>query len=230
MNAATEFDVGPLTWVKSEIDLALERANQALLQYSESVATGAEDPTQLKFCRTHLHQVQGALTIVGLDGVTQFAEAVEAMLEAIEQQSKSGDEASTSLAQRALAVIGHYLNDLVSGQPNQPLRLLSIYREVQAARGVERISATDLFFPDLSARPPRRELPARSIPQGDFQRLVRQERARFQRGLLAWLRSPQDRSGVSEMLGAVKRIEATQEASSARSFWWIATGFSVGAR
>ena len=30
MNAATEFDVGPLTWVKSEIDLALERAVQAL--------------------------------------------------------------------------------------------------------------------------------------------------------------------------------------------------------
>ena len=32
MNAATEFDVGPLTWVKSEIDLALERADQALQQ------------------------------------------------------------------------------------------------------------------------------------------------------------------------------------------------------
>lgn len=30
MNAATEFDVGPLTWVKSEIDLALERAGEAL--------------------------------------------------------------------------------------------------------------------------------------------------------------------------------------------------------
>ena len=225
MNAATEFDVGPLTWVKSEIDLALERANQALQQYTESLAAGAADPTQLKFCRTHLHQVQGALTIVGLDGVTQFAEAVEAMLEAIEQQSKPGDEVSTALAQRALAVIGHYLNDLVSGQPNQPLRLLSIYREVQAARGVEHVSATDLFFPDLSARPPRRESPTKSIPHSDFQRLVRQERARFQRGLLAWLRSPQDRSGVSEMLGAVKRIEATQEASSARSFWWIATGF-----
>jgi len=190
MNAATEFDVGPLTWVKSEIDLALERANQALQHYTESVSAGVGDPTQLKFCRTHLHQVQGALTIVGLDGVTQFAEAVEAMLEDIEQQRKPVEGASTALAQRALAVIGHYLNDLISGQPNQPLRLLSIYREVQAARGLERVSATDLFFPDLSARPPRRESPAKSIPRGDFQRLVRQERARFQRGLLAWLRSP----------------------------------------
>jgi chemosensory pili system protein ChpA (sensor histidine kinase/response regulator) len=30
MNAPTDFDIGPLTWVKSEIDLALERADKAL--------------------------------------------------------------------------------------------------------------------------------------------------------------------------------------------------------
>ena len=88
MNAATEFDVGPLTWVKSEIDLALERADQALNQYTTSVTTGAGDLTQIKFCRTYLHQVQGALTIVGLDGVKQLAEALEALLEAVEKMLK----------------------------------------------------------------------------------------------------------------------------------------------
>ena len=49
MNAATEFDVGPLTWVKSEIDLALERADQALQQYTNSLAAGSGDLTQIKF-------------------------------------------------------------------------------------------------------------------------------------------------------------------------------------
>ncbi len=225
MNSATEFDVGPLTWVRSEIDLALGRADDALLQYTASVTAGVGDLTQIKFCRTHLHQVQGALTIVGLDGVTQFAEALESMLEAIEQQLRPAGEDSIALVHRALAAIGHYLDDLINGQPNQPLRLLSLYREVQAARGVERIRASDLFFPDLTARPPRRVAPARKMAPSDFQRLLRQERARFQRGLLAWLRAPQDRSGVSEMLGAVKRIEATQDAGSVRSFWWVASGF-----
>ena len=33
MNAASEFDLGPLTWVKGEIDLALTRAAEALGQY-----------------------------------------------------------------------------------------------------------------------------------------------------------------------------------------------------
>jgi chemosensory pili system protein ChpA (sensor histidine kinase/response regulator) len=225
MNAATEFDVGPLTWVKSEIDLALERADQALQQYTASASDGAGDLTHIKFCRTHLHQVQGALTIVGLDGVTQFSEAMESLLEAIEQNKRPADEACIALAQRALASIRHYLDDLISGQPNQPLRLLPIYREVQTARGQERVSATDLFFPDLTIRPPRRDTTVQPMERGEFQRLLRQERARFQRGLLSWLRVPQDRSGVSEMLNAVKRIEATQDMASARSFWWVATGF-----
>lgn len=224
MSAATEFDVGPLTWVKSEIELALERAGQALQQYAASATGGAGDLTQIKFSRTHLHQVHGALTIVSLDGVTQFAEAVEQMLESIEQQELPAKPEFIALAQRALAAIGHYLDELVSGQPNQPLRLLSLYREVQAARGFQNVPATDLFYPDLSARPPRRDQAAKGRPNVDFSKLVRQERARFQRGFLAWLRSPQDRSGIKEMLDAVKRVESLQEAGSARAFWWVATG------
>ncbi len=225
MNAATEFDVGPLTWVKSEIDLALGRADQALEQYAKSLEAGEGDLTQVRFGRTHLHQVQGALTIVGLDGVTQFAEALEAMLLSIEERNLAADPARIALAHRALAMIGHYLDGLINGQPNQPLRLLAVYREIQAARGMPRISATDLFFPDLSARPPRRDAPATKLVQEELHKLLRQERGRFQRGFLAWLRNPKDRSGLSDMLVAVRKIEDTQESAAARAFWWVATGF-----
>ena len=225
MNAATEFDVGPLTWVKSEIDLALGRADQALQLYSESLAVGDGDLTQVRFSRTHLHQVQGALTIVGLDGVTQFAEALEGMLQAIEEKTIAADPASLALARQALAMVGHYLDDLINGQPNQPLRLLTIYREIQAARGFDRISATDLFYPDLTARPPKREVSAKRVDPEEFHKLLRQERVRFQRGFLAWLRNSADRSGVGDMLAAVRRIEETQESGASRSFWWVASGF-----
>ena len=218
MNVVTQFDVGPLNWVKNEIDLALARADQALQQF----AAGGEQ-TQLKFCGTHLHQVQGALTIVGLDGVTQFAEALESLIAALAQRPPDDD--AVALARRALATIGHYLDDLVGGQPNQPLRLLSIYREVQAARGLEGAAASDLFFPDLSVRPPRRQNAAHAMTGGKLAGFLRHERSRFQHGLLGWLRAPQDHGAISEMLSAVRRIEETQEAASARSFWWVATAF-----
>ena len=226
MNNESEFDVGPLTWVKSEIDLALERADQALQQFLASAAVLAErDLTQIRFSRTHLHQVQGALTIVGLDGLVQFSEALEALLEALEKQLCPPDEATIDLVHRALEGIRLYLDDLIVGKPNQPLRLLPLYTEIQNARGIGRFSPADLFFPDLSQRPPKRGELAPKLPRGEFQRLVRQERARFQRGLLSWLRDAKNQHGVSEMLAAVQRIEATQEAASARTFWWVATAF-----
>ncbi|MBK9445257.1 MAG: Hpt domain-containing protein [Betaproteobacteria bacterium] len=218
MNAATEFDVGPLTWVKSEIDLALERAAESLRQFSAS-----GDLTQIKFCQTHLHQVRGALAIVGLDGVTQFTEALEGLLADFEQQKIVADATSTAMVLSALSAVHHYLDDLINGEPNQPLRLMPIYTQILAARGQKRISATDLFFPDLTLRPPRR-VAAQVLSRGELQQLLRTQRARFQRGLLAWLRNPNDRAGLAEMLDATRRVEATQELAAARSFWWVATG------
>ncbi|HRD87478.1 MAG TPA: Hpt domain-containing protein [Accumulibacter sp.] len=225
MNAPTDFDIGPLTWVKSEIDLALERADQALQGFSGDRADDQGDRQQIRFCRTHLHQVQGALTIVGLDGVTQVAEAMEFLLEALEKQEQPVDAAAVGLVHRCLTALRHYLDDLISGQPNQPLRLLPLYRELQAARGQSRVMASDLFFPDLRVRPPARSAAAQQLDRSEFERRLRQQRAHFQRGLLAWLRAPRERAGVPEMLSAVKRIEAIQEMPSARSFWWVATAF-----
>lgn len=223
MSAVTEFDIGPLTWVKSEIDLALAHAVKALDGYVSAPA-GQGDPTQIKFCRTHLHQVHGALAIVGLDGVTRFAEALENLLERIEQGSCPAGGAAVDVAKRGLEAIGHYLDGLISGLPNQPLRLFPLYQEIQLARGVERVVPVDLFFPDLSVRPPRPGVPVKKFSPEDYKQFLKQERVCFQKGLLTWLRAPADRSGIREMLGAVQQIEATQETNSARSFWWVASG------
>ncbi len=223
MNASTEFDTGPLSWVKNEIDLALERAANALNAYAESAAAGNADLSHIQYCRTHLHQVQGALIIVGLDGVRQLTEALEALLEAMETGTVAANRANIALTYQGLQGIGSYLDALLAGQNNQPLRLFPLYAATQKARGIEHPSPADLFFPDLSVRPPHRASPAAKMPETAFQEHLRQERGRFQRGLLAWLRAPQQRDGIADMLDAVKNIDALQESASARAFWWVAT-------
>lgn len=224
MNAATEFNIGPLTWVKSEIDLALERADQALQSYTESVMSGPGDLAQIKAGRTHLHQVHGALTLIGLDGVKQFTEALEAWLEAIERQLRPAGEEAITLAQTALQAIGHFLDDLIGGQPNQPLRLLPLYREIQKSRGIDKVSPSELFFPDLNVCPPQCATTVEPLEPAAMQQRLRQARARFQRGFLSWLKQPQERHGIDDMRAAVQAVEATQETASARTFWWVATG------
>lgn len=221
MNAATEFDLGPLTWVKGEIDLALERAGEAFGLYK----TGA-DATQLKFCRTHVHQVHGALAIVGLDGVTQVTESLEALLSGMEEGRLAADEASLAAIPDALAGIHLYLDELMVGEPNQPLRLLPIYLSLAKARGLNAARASDLFFPDLSLRPPKRASAAPALPPEQLRQVLKAERARYQKGLLRWLTKPAEaEEGRRLMLEALKGIEATQESSSARSFWWAAQAF-----
>ena len=49
-----------LDWVTGEINETLNQARQAL----ESYVTNTDDPTQIRFCLTYLHQVHGILQMV----------------------------------------------------------------------------------------------------------------------------------------------------------------------
>lgn len=219
MTAPDEFDIGPLTWVKGEIEQALSRATEAITAYAENPL----DSTQLKFCKTHLHQAHGALEIVGLDGVTRLTDECEHLIDALESGSVAmsiGIAANLAAAFKALTA---YLDDLVEGAPHQPVRLYPAYRDVMAARGADRILESDLFFPDLSPRPPRRE--PQEVP-ADIIAYVAAQRRRFQAGLLRWLRNAADNAALREMTEAVRAIERTQAMPQHRAFWWVTIGFT----
>jgi chemosensory pili system protein ChpA (sensor histidine kinase/response regulator) len=220
MNAATEFDLGPLTWVKGEIDLALQRAEQALDEYVASA-----DRTQLKFCRTHVHQVHGALAMVGLEGVTLLTEATEALLAGMEDDRlPSGDAAITALRQ-TLGALHQYLDDLMAGEPNHPLVLLPVYQSLEKARGLPGAHPCDLFYPDLSRRPPKRVDESPALDAEALLRTLKVKRMQFQKGMLGWLKNPAEGEAARRMMReAVADIESVQPTPAARSFWWISLG------
>jgi len=219
MGAANEFDVGPLTWVKGEIEQALAKAAEALTAY----AANPLDSTQLKFCKTHLHQAHGALEIVGLEGVTKLTEECERLLASIEDGSRPMSDEIRDALTGAFSRLTEYLNELVDGAPHQPVRLFPAYKAVMELLGAERIAETDLFFPDLSARPPKREVA--EMP-ADMREHVLAQRRRFQMGLLRWLRNSADSAALKEMAEAVRGIEKMQAMPQHRAFWWVTIGFT----
>ena len=152
MTAPDDFDIGPLTWVKGEIEQALARAGEALAAYAANPA----DVKQLKFCKTHLHQAHGALEIIGLDGVTRLTEESERLIDSLDNGGLALTPSVRAALDAALKALGVYLDELVDGAPHQPVRLYPAYKAVMEARGAERILESDLFFPDLTPRPPRR--------------------------------------------------------------------------
>jgi chemosensory pili system protein ChpA (sensor histidine kinase/response regulator) len=218
MTARADFDVGPLSWVKGEIDHAIQRAQEALRAFA---ADGAET-SQLKASQSHLHQAHGALSIVGLEGITRVSEELEGLLAGIEKEASLRKTEIFGLVERALGGIRTYLDQLMAGNSNQPLRLYPLYRDVVAARG-GRADPTDLYFPDLSFRPPKRDKIPIPLKAADADKSLREQRGRYQRGLLKWLKN--DASGAEDMRAAIETIEAAQGPSAQRAFWWVSLAF-----
>ena len=221
MTHTTEPDLGPLAWVKSEIDQALLKAEEAL-----GLATSSSEPiTHIQFAQTHLHQACGALSIVGLDGLTQFANALERLLGALAREEQVGSAADAiAICQRSLASIGNYLEDIVRGAPDQPLRLAELYATVEIARGNSTPNPADLFHPDLTVRTPVSPTGAELGEQAWHSRL-RRARSGFERGLLNWLKNPGKPEGAALMRDAAREVQALQASRTGAALWWAAQGF-----
>ena len=149
--SATDFDLGPLSWVQGEIDQALTRGLESLAAYR---ATG-KDLTSLKHARTHIHQAAGAIQMVGLDAVVAFTDEVERQLARLEEMPVRDAQAACEAIERGCKKLRIFLDELVNGATPIPLKLFPEYEAMQRGRGVKASSPTDLFYPDLGPRAPK---------------------------------------------------------------------------
>src|SRR5205085_553670 len=161
-------DLTILSWITAEVDQALERVRAEL-------AAGA-----LASCPEHLHQVSGALNMVGMSGATRFCEALEKSL-------AGADVSRAPIIDRAVVELKQYVDDVANGQPDAAVRLFPSYRELAQLQGREDSSEIDLFFPDLTPAAPAHPNP-KSLEGGELASFLQASRNRWQRGILAWLR------------------------------------------
>ena len=104
-------DTTILSWITVEVDQALERVRKQLA----TCAQGSIDASAVAGCTEHLHQVSGALNMVGLAGATRFCEALEASFAAL-------DGAAVPIIDRAAVELKQFVRDVARGDPNAPLR------------------------------------------------------------------------------------------------------------
>jgi len=145
-NPATDFDLGPLSWVKTEIDHSLNQARENL----DKLAAAPADRAPVKYILTHLHQATGALAMVGLGAATRFNEELEKLVAYLEGEDANRLAGSVATAKKGISALSAYLDTLLGGQPDHPMRLLAPYLELNRARGGADANEGDLFYPDLS--------------------------------------------------------------------------------
>ena len=221
-NPKATFDVGPLSWVKTEIEHSLSEARSHL----DALAAEPGDVKSIKYIATHLHQVTGALSMVALGAATRFNEEIEKLVATFENPDARGETvARIAVVKSATASLSAYLDNLMAGEADRPMMLASAYLAVNQARGATDAAESDLFSPDLSVAIPMPE-DTIALPKSDAMiAAIKHRRGMYQTGLLKLLRDKDLTGGAREMRNATLAIEALQVTSPTRSFWYTASGF-----
>ncbi len=209
-------DIAPLAWVIDEIRTSLTEAVNGL----KAFVANKQDVDSLRNARNQVHQANGALQLLDLRGVALVTEAVEQLTRHFESDPKECLPAPVRTIETALEAVMAYLEGLLSGRPNQPIKLFPYYRDVLLLNRASRVHPADLVFPDLSRRPAFHQIEARHFTQPE----LRDRRARFELGLLGFLRNADDAEPRKRMREALADLEQMPQRGLARSFWWIARG------
>ncbi|HUQ24705.1 MAG TPA: Hpt domain-containing protein, partial [Burkholderiales bacterium] len=220
-NPTPDFDLGPLSWVKTEIDHSLNQARENL----DKLAANAGDRAPVKYILTHLHQATGALAMVGLAAATRFNEELEKLVAFLEAEEAERLPAHVATAKKAISALSSYLDTLLAGEADFPMRLLVPYLELNRARGQSDANEGDLFFPNLSAASPAVGAPRESLDDAVRAKALGHQRSQYQQGLLRMLKGGDTSEAMRHMHAAIQAIESLQGATANRPFWTAASTF-----
>ncbi|SOY56738.1 hybrid sensor histidine kinase/response regulator [Cupriavidus taiwanensis] len=181
-------DLSGLAWLAPSLRSALEDAAAELGHYVDEVrqapeALGARDTTSLRLAGQHLHQAAGAVHIVGLRGTDPYCQALRRLLDAIDAGTVAAGAEALAVFRAGVQALAEYVDDLMAGDDEAPLRLFQPYAAVLARLGEERVHPADLWLDELQM------LPGMLLPPRGPAAVAR-ARQQFESALLKALRLP----------------------------------------
>jgi len=183
----TELATQTLQTVAREIGVALGEGRVALEAHVEQ----PENAAMLERVRFEMHQVQGALRVLEIYGAALLAEEMEQVsryLISLGQERKNQAEALDALM-RAMVQLPGYLERVLAGGRDLALVLLPLLNDLRAVRGSALLSEGTLLLLNLkSDRQAQPAAPAPGEPPLSASQWARRLRARFQTGLIGWIR------------------------------------------
>ncbi|SFE63892.1 chemotaxis protein CheA [Nitrosomonas sp. Nm166] len=220
MTARSKLNIASIIGIKEGIYQIFSLIDQNLDAYSKH----PDKITPIRDCKHYIHQLNGLLEMLRLSSITLVSEKMEQLIEALlTKKIASSAQICETLKQSNKALL-YYLNELIDGKEENPLRLFPAYRELMQAYGFENAPESDLFFPRLTVSP---ALKAESVHMNaDAMKIsAKQMGAEYQTGLLKWLRDPSNKDGLQQMADAVNHIETFPGTTEERAFWWVVAGF-----
>jgi chemosensory pili system protein ChpA (sensor histidine kinase/response regulator) len=213
-----------LVWVNEELASTFQEARQALEEYVER----PEQSASLERCAERMHEANGALMMVEVQGAALLAEEVELVVRRLLTEpcdAQSRNESLDALS-RAMVQLPSYMERVISGGRDIPLVLLPLLNDLRAVRGQPLFSENTLLLLNLPAE--RRIELARqphTPPSGvDIAGLARSLRPRFQAALLGWIRDERPESCLAVMADVAGELEDASAEDRCYQLWWVSSG------
>ena len=216
---AENFDSGSLTWVKDQIDQLLN----SVLANVNTVQANLDDTSPMRLSQTSLYQATGALDMVGLEGCKRFCGELEKLAAKLEKKTVVATPEIIEAFSNAVTRLLAYLQELMNGSPDIPLRLYAVLNPIVTAQG-ETLEESELFFPDTSNSAPK-SIPSIELSEADYAAYIVEQRVTYQKSLLNWLQTKQN-SAVETMTAAVSNVSQAQQKNSNKTLWWAASAFT----
>lgn len=220
MNAQPKLNIASIIGIKDGIYQVFALIDQTLEVYGQHPGK----INLLSDCRSYIHQLDGLLEMLGLTSITIVTGKMEQLVDALlSKKIEPAPPVFDALKQSTKALL-YYLNELIDGAEENPLRLFPAYRNLMQVYGFENAPESDLFFPRLAATPALKA-EAASLDDAAAKILAKQLGAEYQAGLLKWLRDPSNQDGLRQMAAVADKIEEFPGSTEARAFWWVIAGF-----
>jgi chemosensory pili system protein ChpA (sensor histidine kinase/response regulator) len=209
-----------LEFVGRELNAAMAEARSALETYVEQ----PQNLSLLERCTRELHQVQGVLRVLEIYGAALLAEEMEQVARYLAATAGDGKNQAESLdaLMRAMVQLPSYLERVLAGGRDLALVLLPLLNDLRAVRGSALLSEGTLLL--LNLKSDRQAEPAAAAPgepQLTLEQWARRLRARFQIGLVGWIRGERLDANLDILAGVAEKLEQVATRQPVFQLWWV---------
>ena len=209
-----------LDFVGRELNITLTDARTALENYVEQQGNAA----LLERCTQELHRVQGVLRVLEIYGAALLAEEMEqvaAYLLATVSERKNQAESLDALM-RAMVQLPSYLERVLAGGRDLALVLLPLLNDLRAVRGSSLLSEGTLLL--LNLKSDKQAQPVATTPGEPpmtVEQWARRVRARYQVGLIGWIRGERIEQNLDILAAVAQKLEQIATRQPIFQLWWV---------
>jgi len=206
--------------VGREVNVTLAAARGALESYVEQ----PDNDALLEQCAQDLHQVQGVLRLLEIYGAALLAEEMEHVAQyllATHSERKSQAESLDALM-RAMVQLPSYLERVLAGGRDLALVLLPLLNDLRAVRGHALLSEGTLLLLNLKSDQQAQPIAATAgEPPLTVEQWARRLRARYQTGLIGWIRGERIERNLEILSAVARKLEQIATRQPVFQLWWV---------